>query len=121
MEKKTRQVVHTAEDPPNLGSSCLATIGSATKSRKALRKIVSAYRERRSFMAVVVYLAAGPGAPAGTTRMYHRTTYACLPGKVTYLPVTDIRNQRDVANLRGDRYCFLRGSVLGEGCSSARP
>jgi hypothetical protein len=42
MEKKTRQVVHTADDPPNVGSSCFAAIGSTTNSRKALRKIVTA-------------------------------------------------------------------------------
>ncbi len=42
MEKKTRQVVQTADDPPSVGSSCLATIGSTTKSRKALRNMVNA-------------------------------------------------------------------------------
>jgi hypothetical protein len=76
MEKKTRQVVHTAEDPPSVGSSCLATIGSTTKRRKALRKMVSAYRLRRSFMAVYE-LACERGAPAGTTRMYHTKADAC--------------------------------------------
>jgi hypothetical protein len=36
-------VVHTAEEPPNHGRICLAMIGCTMKSRKADRKIVTAY------------------------------------------------------------------------------
>src|SRR6266498_243786 len=38
----TRQVVHTAADPPNHGRICLAMIGCNRKSRNALKKIVAA-------------------------------------------------------------------------------
>jgi hypothetical protein len=35
--------------------------------------------------------------------------------------VTVVYNQGDVANPVGDRYCSVRGSVLGEGCSFGAP
>jgi hypothetical protein len=42
--KNTRQVAHTDAAPPNHGRICLAMTGCTRKSRKALRKIVAAYR-----------------------------------------------------------------------------
>jgi hypothetical protein len=38
------QIVHTAALPPNQGRMTLAMSGCTWKSRKALRKIVAAYR-----------------------------------------------------------------------------
>jgi hypothetical protein len=40
--KKTRQVVHTAAEPPNHGRICLAMIGWTRNSRNEERKIVPA-------------------------------------------------------------------------------
>jgi hypothetical protein len=60
-------------------------MGSTTRRRKALRKIVSEYRERRRVI-------------AGTTRVYHTNV---LPfrkaGRVISRQVTVAGNQRDVA------------------------
>jgi hypothetical protein len=39
--KKTRQVIHTAEEPPRMGRSCLAAMGSMRKRRRAERKMVT--------------------------------------------------------------------------------
>src|ERR1700677_3092526 len=113
MEKKTRQVVQTAEDPPNVGSSCFATIGSTTKSRKALRKMVSAYKLRRSCMVIASFGRLRRSACGHHKDVSHKD-HAWVRGKVIYPRVTDLCNQGDVANLLERRYCSVRGSVLGE-------
>ena len=44
--KKTRQVSQTADEPPRMGRSCLAAMGSTRKRRKAESKTAVAYSAR---------------------------------------------------------------------------
>src|ERR1700678_1599433 len=69
----------------------------------------------------VAYFESRLRGPCGHHKDVSHKYACCVRGKVIYPAVTDLCNPRDVANPLSERYLSVRGSVLGEGCSSARP